>query len=561
MEVSQVFRVVKGLASEWGACSRTVLLDGIPKTLSYGNSTVAVGLQSGDIVILDAITGSQAAILSGHTSQVASLAFSPDGSSLVSGSYDKTVKLWDIQTGGVVKTFSGHTDWVFSVSISSDCTRVASGSYDGTICLWEIHTGECRHVIKQPDSVSSISFSPMDPGHFISISGSKVQQWNINGQQTRPTYDGSHIAFSPDSTQFALCDGTAVIVQNSDSGEVVAQFHVAGGKIKLCCFSPDGRLVAAAASRIIYVWDIISSDPHLVETFIGHAIDISSLVFSPSYLISASGDKSVRFWQTSVMSKVHIPNSPGFIPSTSVSIESVGLQAGDGIAITSDSAGVVKIWDILTGLCKSSFQTPANGKTWKDVQLVNGRLILVWDDYDNDGKIHIWDIQRGRFLQTLEEFGPNGLKISGDGSKLFFVSDRLIRAWDMWTWQSAGEVELEAHGLYLDSICLSGSKVWVQSKNLGVQGWDFGTSDSTPLPLCNTSTERFRLDFIGGPSWQTGSPSWIKDMVTGKKVFQFSGRYAEFSGVQWDGQYLVAGYESGEVTILDFNDLVLSRDV
>jgi len=558
MELSQVFRIVKGLAVEQGACSRTVLLDKFPKGLSYGNNTVAVGLHSGDIIILDAITGSQSAILSEHTNWVRSLAFSPGGASLVSGSDDTSVKLWDMQTGGVIKTFYGHTGWVNSVSISSDCTRIASGSDHGTIYLWDIQTGECRHVIKQQGSVDYVGFSPTDLGHFISISNHKVQQWDISGQQIGPTYDGSHIAFSPDSTQFALCNWKVVTVQNSDSREVVAKFHVADGYVKHCCFSPDCRLIAAATSRIIYVWDVVSSHPHLIETFVGHTASIISLTFSSSYLISASDDQSVRFWKTSVMLTDQVPNGPEFIPPALASIKSISLQAGDGIAISSDSAGVVKIWDILTGLCKSSFQTPVKKDIQRDVQLIDGGLILVWY---GKRKIYIWDTEKDELLQTLDTPSCKGLRISGDGSKIFCLGGRIIQAWDMWTWHPAGEVEVEAPVSYLDPIHPSGSKVWVQSMDLVVQGWDFGTSDSSPIPLCNTSTERFCLEFVSGPPWKIGSPSWIKDMVTGKRVFQLSGRYAEFCEVRWNGQYLVAGYQSGEVTILDFNDLLLSMDV
>jgi WD40 repeat protein len=119
--------------------------------LSYHNNSIAVGSEPGDIIILNAITGSQTAVLSGHTDEVNCLTFSSDGTSLVSGSDDCTVKLWDVQTGGVVKTFSGHTDWVWSVSISADCTIIASGSSDNTICLWNIQTGECQHVIRQQE--------------------------------------------------------------------------------------------------------------------------------------------------------------------------------------------------------------------------------------------------------------------------------------------------------------------------------------------------------------------------------------------------------------------------
>jgi WD40 repeat protein len=104
-----------------------------PLTLSYWENTVAVGCRNSDIITLDAITGSQMAVLSGHTSWVRCVTFSSDGGSLASGSDDRTVKLWDMQTGGVVKTFHGHNDYVYSVSISGDCTRIASGSLDCTI--------------------------------------------------------------------------------------------------------------------------------------------------------------------------------------------------------------------------------------------------------------------------------------------------------------------------------------------------------------------------------------------------------------------------------------------
>jgi len=60
----------------------------------------------------------------------------------------------------------------------------------------------------------------------------------------------------------------------------------------------------------------------------------------------------------------------------------------------------------------------------------------------------------------------------------------------------------------------------------------------------------------GGTRWDTG-PSVIKDTVTGKEVFQLVGRYAKPTDMQWDGQYLVAGYMSGEVLILDFNCVLL----
>jgi len=143
-ECSLQVKVVKGLPAEWGTCSRTVSLDTTPLALSYWKNTIVVGLQHRDIITFNSITGSQTAVFSGHTDQVNSLVFSSDGTSLVSGSHDKTIKLWDVQTGGVVRTFTGHSSYVQSVSISAGPTMIASGSDDNTIRLWDIQTGECH---------------------------------------------------------------------------------------------------------------------------------------------------------------------------------------------------------------------------------------------------------------------------------------------------------------------------------------------------------------------------------------------------------------------------------
>jgi WD40 repeat protein len=76
--------------------------------------------------------------LSGHTDWVNSVAFSPDGRLLASGSADRTIKLWDVASGSLVRTLSGHTDWVTSVAFSPDGRLLASGSADKTIKLWDI---------------------------------------------------------------------------------------------------------------------------------------------------------------------------------------------------------------------------------------------------------------------------------------------------------------------------------------------------------------------------------------------------------------------------------------
>ena len=556
-ELLQVVKVVKGFQANWGTCSRTVSFDHIPQTLSCWKGLIAAGLRSGDIIILDAITGVHMSVLSCHTREVRSLAFSLDGTFLVSGSHDNTVNLWDIQTGGVIKTFHGHTKWVFSISISPDCTMIASGSEDQTIQLWDAQTGECYCVIDGHNAmVHSVSFSPTNSKLLMSASfDNTIRQWDTDGHQIGSTYEGNCVAFSSDGTHFVSWkyEKTVAIVQDFDSGVVVAELKLPGNGFQCCCFSPGGKFVAGSAGHTIYIWDITGLDPCLVETLTGHTDDTTSLTFSSS-LISSSGDRSIKFWQIGTSSANPVaPDSESSLLA-SVSIRSVSLQATDGIAISSDSAGVVKTWDILTGLCMASFQTPIGDKTWRDAQLIEGRMTCVWLDWG--GELRVWDTEKGEHQMPDAQFTSyvQDLRISGDGSKVFVLGWKSIQAWSIQTGEVVGQVRLEVESLY-DSLIEDGSRVWFFLEDLEIQGWDFGVPDSTPIPLSNTSPDKPHLVFLG-TEYQYTSPSRIEDIVTKKEVFQLSGRYAEPHVARWDGRYLIAGYLSGKVLILDLNNMI-----
>ena len=431
--------------------------DSRPIALACWKDTVAVSLDYCSIIILDAITGIPTSVLSGNIFQATSLAFSLDGVFLVSGNYGETVELWDIQTGGVIKTFHGHTGFIWSVSISPDCAMVASGSADNTIRLWDVQTGGGHCVIySHKNIVTSVSFSPTNPQLLISASyDNTIRQWDINGHQIGPTHDGYCIAHSLDGTHFVSWVGKNATVWDSNSGVAVTELQVPSGIFKCCCFSPDGKFLAGCSSATIYVWNVTSSHPYLIETFVGHTKDIVSLTFSSS-LISSSYDGSVRFWQIGDSSENLAAAESESIPLTSASIESITLQVNGGVAISSDSVGVVRVWDLLTGLCRASSQASGIDSSRTDV-------------------------------------------------------------------------------------------------------WESGVPGSIPVPISSIPPQgkpKPHLDFIHDLRVQNPSPPRIQDAVTGKEVFWLHGRYARPTCTQWDGQYLVAGYDSGEVLILDFNHVI-----
>lgn len=166
-ELLQAVKVVRGIPAEWGTCFRTVGLAACPTAYSYKNNIIVVGLKSGNIITLDATTGSQTAVLCKESKEVACLVFSSDGKLLVSGG--TTIRLWDVQTGGIIRTFNSHNYPSCLVSISADCTRVASASYY-TIHLWDIQTGAGGFLSPTIwHHFEHINFSPINPRHLMAV--------------------------------------------------------------------------------------------------------------------------------------------------------------------------------------------------------------------------------------------------------------------------------------------------------------------------------------------------------------------------------------------------------
>ena len=544
----QVVKFIRGAPAEWGTCLRETELGFVVGALSCRNNTIAVGFDSGDITFLNAVTGSQTAILHGHTKGVQCLEFSLDGKLLVSGGEDETVMLWDVQTGGVIKAFDGYTSIVTSVSISKDCTRIASASHS-EICLLDVQTGARNYITSMESGVDQVSFSLINPGHLLSISGGNIQKWDINGHAAGVIDSNFKTIPSLDCVLFAGCKGQDVRIQSFESEAIVAEFCTAQISPEYCCFSPDGKLVALSTSETIEVWQIVGSNPSFIETI--PCLNHNHLTFSsPSCLVSGSaGGWAAAFWKIGDLSAEPSPKSTTL---ASAPIVSVSLQAKDGIAITSNSTGVLEIWDLLTGLYKTSFQSPATKHDLGDAKLVNGRLSFAWK---TGYSLHIWDSVNGGPSTLEESFNTVFFMVSGDGSKVFCKTDIVIKVWSVWTKELVGEVALEHMDEHIDTFQAGGSRIWVRSKDLSTKGWDFGVPNSPPALLPNTPSERPRLDFIYGTRWQTG-PCLIMDTVTGKEVFRLVGKYAYPWAVKWDGQYLVALYGyTNEVLILDFSHL------
>ncbi|MFM7405102.1 MAG: P-loop NTPase fold protein [Cuspidothrix sp.] len=161
-----------------------------------GRQRIAVGLKNGTVEIWDVLTRTKWATCQGHTSSVISVAFNHDGTQMVSGSDDHSVRLWDVQTGKAIgQPFSGHNGSVNSVAFNHDGTQVVTGSDDNTVRLWNVQTGK---AIGQPFSghtgyVNSVTFNH-DGTQVVSGSlDNTVRLWDISDpQRKRQIIIGKH---------------------------------------------------------------------------------------------------------------------------------------------------------------------------------------------------------------------------------------------------------------------------------------------------------------------------------------------------------------------------------
>ena len=579
-----------GLPDQWDTCSRTMMFEAKLTTSAHWGDIIAIGLGN-DVVLFDAITGITTSVFCGHTNLIRSLAFSQDGKLLMSKSSDWTVRVWDIQTGGVIRTFDHHPLIYSPASISSDGVMVAFGTDDGIVRLCDVRTGEWSSIKIYPVSeVTAIEFSPINSRHFISLSeGGILRQWDIDGDQIGPSYHQAgyayHLAWTRDGTRFVSYGGKVATVWDAESGAVVVKLGAPdeSSSLNLACFSPDGRFVACAADTTIWVWDITISGARLVGHLTGHSSTIKIFAFSSS-LISGGLDHTIKFWKSSNFSMDQTTADQIAARGSFPEIRSIKLFAEEGMVVTSDADGVVKVWDVTTGRCKSSFSTPAEGE--RDTHLARNTLIIVWSPYADMGmdedmywerdrgrdwdededmcsergwdrdwdrdmglEYHIWDVYQGQLLRKRKFHSSlpylRGLKISGDGSKIFGLSHRCIAAVSMRTGEEVGHVECRSWKG--DGFFVRGSKVGAYGRR-----WDFG---GPGVPPFEEFPDGPHLELVGAVRYITLAPCWMEDTVTKRQVFCSLKKYLDGGRMlEWDGRYLLNYSPSGEVImIIDFD--------
>lgn len=153
-------------------------------------------------------------ILKGHHNAVYTVAYSPCGTIIASGSYDEAVRLWDVRSGRCMKTLPAHSDPVSGVFFNRDGTMIVSCSHDGLIRIWDVTTGQCLRTLVEEDNkpVTTVRFSPNGKYLLAGTLDSCVRLWDYHRGKCLKTYMGhTNIKYSIFSA-FSVTKGTLVYV-------------------------------------------------------------------------------------------------------------------------------------------------------------------------------------------------------------------------------------------------------------------------------------------------------------------------------------------------------------
>ena len=239
-----------------------------------------------------------------HEKMITSLRFSNNGKSIVSSSWDKTLKIWKVENKSNIKTLKGHLLWIEDIAFSPDGKFLVSGGEDKSLYIWDIKTGNIIKKISGHQSrITSIKF--LKNGKYI-VTGARdslIIIWDIEKGINFVTYKGhsdfvESLALSADDN--LIFSGGGIYDKNIHyweirTGQIIKTLKGHKNKVKCLTISPDGLyLISASWDSTIRIWDIKTGECIQIINDHNWRVNAVEITADGQYLVSGSADKTIR---------------------------------------------------------------------------------------------------------------------------------------------------------------------------------------------------------------------------------------------------------------------------
>ncbi len=469
----------------------------------------------------DTTSGRCTRILRGHIDRVSTVALTPSGKVVLSGGYDRTLRVWNVETGQAVQLL-GHTLHIWSGWLSTDGSRAASLSEDGTLRFWDCSSGACLKVYQRPkhaevseeQGVATLGRPPVPDGVTFATPTQVLEN---------PVLLSQNITVWPDSRPFVDATGKFAFSADSGDGGKALVWHIDTAR-RLISFPTgyilrfahtDGVIIAVAhgENNTILIWQLPNpglnrASPMLLSK-VRRTAELSRTEKQFQKLLSQINEEAEQLPGRALEHLEEARMLPGFHRNVSIRdslarLAMRGRRAGlrttypiahlegnldvtRSVCFTSTTSGAVsvgwdtkiRLWDLRTRQCSLILPTDDTGgkqdlKRWLvSLAVGNDRWCLAGRF---SGPIELWDLQSGTQLKILEGHTNPVASVAFSSDCRFAVSasnDKTVRLWNI---ESGQCVRVLTYDAPVTNACFSLDDSYILVSSDGVRLLDINTS-------------------------------------------------------------------------------------
>ncbi len=383
--------------------------------------------------------------LEGHKDAVIQVAFSPDGETIATASFDHTVKLWQ-PDGKLISTIEGHKEKINSLAFSPDGETIATASFDNTVKLWKLEKKLdntlditlLRTLKGHKEGVFGVAFSP-DGQIIAAASGDKnIKLWRTKDGKLLNTLKGHKnvidgVAFSPKGQIIASAswDGTVKLWRTTDdksfrtlNDETLKEDKSHSDRVFGVAFSPDGQMIASVSQdQTAKLWNIDGKLLHTLNGDNGHRDRVIRVDFSPdgNRIATTSWDQTIKLWSTKegILRETLEGHTDG--------VFGVDFSRDGEMITTASQDNTVKLWKQDKSLNKRILKNHSEEIYSIDFSSDNQRITTA----SEDGTVKVWKTD-GTLEKTLKghQSGVYKVVFSPDGTLIATASfDDTVKIW------------------------------------------------------------------------------------------------------------------------------------